>query len=336
MPRCVKCDGSEADNDAIVSCDKCRRNYCQGCSTLTSTEVRAINLKSRTVKYFCLDCCPNQDSADLGSNINTSRSASENPSYVGEIISFLKPLYDKISALETEVKVLKDSNLDLIRLLTEKPELIRGHKTKSQDTADVNTCSIDQDINYANKLKGAIHYNASGRSKTENSFKGAEQSSSSKNTKLTGSSSQHALVETNEEFTLVKSRRNRYPRKVVNIGTAEVTPENNAFAGRNVSGKKAWLFISRVRDTATEETVKSYIMGKTGTNEDEVSVKQVDTTYKRKDSKCFQVGIKFDLKDRLYEDGFWPGGVAFRRFRFNFGENEKPSSLNGNRDSFLG
>lgn len=138
----------------------------------------------------------------------------------------------------------------------------------------------------------------------------------------------HQLSATADEFIPVKPRkRNRLGKKPINMGTAEITSSENAFAGRETSNKKAWLFISRVKDSANEEIVRNYILKKTKVDDKDVSVKAVETTYKKEDNKCFLIGIKFELKDALYDKDFWPKGVAFRRFRFRFDKQEKDNFL---------
>lgn len=80
----------------------------------------------------------------------------------------------------------------------------------------------------------------------------------------------------------------------------------------------------------TEKIVKDYIVNKTKLDEREVVVKSIETKYERGDNKCFQVGAKFELKDQLYQKNFWPKGVAYRRFRFNFsGERRDGNSFLG-------
>lgn len=118
------------------------------------------------------------------------------------------------------------------------------------------------------------------------------------------------------------------------LGTAEISSGENAFSGRDASNKKAWLFVSRVKDTVTEEIVRKYIASKTNAAAEELVVKQISTTYQRKDSKCFQIGIKFGLKDLLYTQEFWPSGVAFRRYRFDLNENKRVENLS-NEKPFL-
>lgn len=122
--------------------------------------------------------------------------------------------------------------------------------------------------------------------------------------------------ELSDGFNLVRSRRQR--KQAVSLGTAETASDGDAFEGRDVKPRKAWLFISRVKDNTSEDVVRSYIKKKTGVDDGDISVKSIETNYERKDSKCFQVGIRFELKDKLYSSDFWPSGVAFRRFRFDF------------------
>ncbi|CAH0551138.1 unnamed protein product [Brassicogethes aeneus] len=68
------------------------------------------------------------------------------------------------------------------------------------------------------------------------------------------------------------------------IGTANNNLTDCTFAGREETGKKAWLFISRVKDSTTEEDVKKYVCNKTKTEADDVVVKTISTSYKKKDT----------------------------------------------------
>lgn len=107
-------------------------------------------------------------------------------------------------------------------------------------------------------------------------------------------------------------------RKQINIGTADTVETKDNFTGKD-EDKKVWLFISRVKDHVTEENIKSYIKNKAKIDkEEEVVVRHITTKYDtiRKDCKCFQVGVKFEKKDMVYEQNFWPNKVAFRRFDF--------------------
>ena len=102
------------------------------------------------------------------------------------------------------------------------------------------------------------------------------------------------------------------------------------FCGKPEStDKKVWLFVSRVKDTVTEDNIKTYIQKKTNLADNDVTVVKFPTKYDsiRKDCKCFKVGIKFDLKDKVYENDFWPSRVAFSRFKFDIQPKERGDFL---------
>lgn len=110
----------------------------------------------------------------------------------------------------------------------------------------------------------------------------------------------------------------RRRQKDLCIGTADIQDAENDFIGKEIN-KKVWLFISRVKDHVTGEKIKTYIMDKANLEDDrDVVVERIKTKYDdiRKDCQCFKVGIRFDLKEQVYTQNFWPKKVAFRRFDF--------------------
>lgn len=333
MSVCSKCSKSESANSPLATCDKCGIRHCQNCSTLSSTEIRTVILKNRIMKYYCENCRAEIDNimschniVPSGEEAIQSGPVAEKSISAQEIANLLKPLYMKIAELEAQVVNLKESNIDLINLLTQKPQLISGVNEKSQDKDKLNV----QNASYSSKLlKGSIHGNLRpGNSRTKsNQSEGSSREEIGQRTAPAASQ----LSATADEFVPVQSRkRNKFVKKPTVVGTAEVTPSANAFIGRELNDKKAWLFISRVKDGVNEKIVKDYIMRKTKLDDKDVSVKTIETSYEKKDSQCFQVGVKFELKDQLYEEDFWPRGVAFRRYRFRF---DKQGS---DTNSFLG
>lgn len=127
-------------------------------------------------------------------------------------------------------------------------------------------------------------------------------------------------IKGDKEFIKVSYANISKRNKPIKTGTSTENTITNGivFAGRE-SKKKAWLFISHVKDTVNESTVKQYIINKTRINESEnVIVKEVKVNFERKDCKCFMIGVDFSLKERVYEEDFWPAGVTYRRYNFNF------------------
>lgn len=129
-----------------------------------------------------------------------------------------------------------------------------------------------------------------------------------------------------EKFVQHKYKRN----KKYNIGDAEVDKENEleCFVGR-AREKRIWLFLSNVKDHVTEEMVVKYLESKT--REDSIFVKEIHTFRKRKDNKCFKVGISYDRKDEAYTSSFWPKGVTV--CRFNFHKEDKTSTKQTERNT---
>lgn len=179
-------------------------------------------------------------------------------------------------------------------------------------------CQGNTDKSYAGKIKGPIHFHANRNTKTAT----PATDLSAKNLKLVNKAAtvSHSIDtgSDTEDFTVVIGPRKKRQRRSLNFGTGQSMSDGCTFAGREVGSKKAWLFVSRVKDGVTEDAVRSYIVKKTDLSENEVAVEQISTTYERADSNCFRVGVKFEVKDLLYQREFWPHGVAFRRFQFRF------------------
>lgn len=331
MPVCVQCSRTDAEGVAVVSCDKCGSEYCQQCASLTSREVKAIEVKTRIIKFFCHDCAsdPSKTMAPAAATAQASQDISRD-AIPDDISAYLKPLCEKISVLERELSEIKKSNLELIKLLTKKPQEIKDKKNAARpDKAenDLKNSSADK------TLKENIHYNTrSTSSGTKNSTGSVNKGEEVHAVHPQGHSTENDPV--SEEYMLVHSKRRNRHKKPVILGTAEIGSDENAFEGRDASNKKAWLFVSRVKDTVTEEIVRKYIASKTNAAADELVVKQIPTNYQRKDSRCFQIGIRFDLKDLLYTPEFWPSGVAFRRYRFNLNASKQAEDLS-NEKPFL-
>lgn len=121
-------------------------------------------------------------------------------------------------------------------------------------------------------------------------------------------------------------------KRKVQVGTDD--SKENEFVGRStadIKDRKIWLFISKVKDTITTENVLSYIKRKTNSEEQKISVKELNTWFKMKDNKCFMVGVDPDFKNSVYNASFWPKGVAYRRFDFFKGQHflDNPRELSG-------
>ncbi|KAK7871217.1 hypothetical protein R5R35_001082 [Gryllus longicercus] len=53
---CAVCEKSSEVGGRIYNCDSCRRPLHADCIGLTATEIKALDLRQRVLKLFCLDC----------------------------------------------------------------------------------------------------------------------------------------------------------------------------------------------------------------------------------------------------------------------------------------
>lgn len=114
-----------------------------------------------------------------------------------------------------------------------------------------------------------------------------------------------------------RQRRHHVDRKV---GTRQ--GENEFLSTKaGSSGKKIWLFLSKVKLTITEDIIRNYIVENAQTAAEDVEVKLCKVKQSNARHNCFMIGVKPDFKDAVYQEGFWPYGVVFDRFNFGMGRN---------------
>lgn len=55
--------------DKLYSCDKCKQLFCDACSSLTSSEIRCLELKKRVLQFHCKSCLSRNDQAALNASM---------------------------------------------------------------------------------------------------------------------------------------------------------------------------------------------------------------------------------------------------------------------------
>jgi hypothetical protein len=134
---------------------------------------------------------------------------------------------------------------------------------------------------------------------------------------------------TDNEFTVVKSKRKqahlkrphsdnnreqsvrskhitpRDRKRDVIVGTADCVETGSL----SVAPKNAWLHLSRLNSSVTEEDVLAFLKNKL--KEESFVCEKLSTLGS---SNSFKVGAPFRLKDSLSDPSFWPKGVEVRRF----------------------
>lgn len=127
-----------------------------------------------------------------------------------------------------------------------------------------------------------------------------------------GGQNQNAVDVNNFTTSDAASRRQFRPRPKKRLGTGE----NFEGAGGSFGGeeRKAWLYLYRVKKTATAEIIRSYIQGKAGFQNINICVRELPGSEGQ--LKSFVVVVPIEKKDEMYELSFWPKYVGIKRFDF--------------------
>ncbi|KAJ4451794.1 hypothetical protein ANN_03266 [Periplaneta americana] len=110
-----------------------------------------------------------------------------------------------------------------------------------------------------------------------------------------------------ESWTEARPRRRQQQPRSSGTLTGTGTEDNILKAAE----RKAWLFVGRLRQESTPESVKNFLSRK-GIAE-EIICEELPT---RGSTKAFKVGIPFNTLETVNKDEFWPAGINVRRFRF--------------------
>lgn len=109
--------------------------------------------------------------------------------------------------------------------------------------------------------------------------------------------------------TVVNKRRYKYKKRLGTGGTAG--DQVGDFAGGD---RKVWLYLHRVKRTATEKIITDFIKNKPGFEQEKVTVRELPTDEDK--LKCFVVTAPLERKDDMYDRSFWPNHVGIKRFDF--------------------
>lgn len=120
---CSKCK-IELSGDELnkkIKCDYCKSQFCQRCSELSPTEIRSMQLTTkRVLKYACNEC-----DAIIKTRFErlfqqfTEKQSEIQEQFETHLKTLQEDMVENINNLKTEVDNLKQSNIDLIKLLTD-------------------------------------------------------------------------------------------------------------------------------------------------------------------------------------------------------------------------
>lgn len=123
------------------ACDSCKRVVCKSCSEISSTEIRAVVLSAKVLKFFCPDCQENiRNLPKLQSQVQKLQEEME------EIKKSLKLVQEKPSYSEVLKSVAKDNQELKAEIITLKKAVDRSDMEDEIEAAKKNTQQLMEEV----------------------------------------------------------------------------------------------------------------------------------------------------------------------------------------------
>lgn len=286
---CSKCniEISKDDLNKKIRCDKCKAQYCHPCSGVNSTEIRVLQLAgSRKLKFIC-DMCENQP--EIQNSIFDSiiedkiKSVTESlQKHLDDLVQTIRMEFVNSSdALKAEVVMLRESNIEMINLLTNKPKIVSE--------------SCQDPIPNKNKNVSSIATTSS-NSLEKNSSATLENNSRS----------------TTRYFNVIKDKTPN-----INNGVKIPRAPREEYVGTDLSAgfsgveRMKHLHLNNVSPGVTEDQVGNYLMKKHGLGKRDFSIKILTSN----ENYCsFKIGVRQSSFDSLLCPDAWPAKATVREF----------------------
>ena len=244
-------------------------------------------------------------------------------------------LQDKNRLLEQNTTLLREN----IRYLEEKLKNVKEKNTKSAGTNQLSNVENNKNIR---EIGNAGTSGSVAPTSTATNIGNENKKTAHVANAITTNDSTKEEANFDTDFRTVTSRRqrqkkNQNPKVATQANEPETNPsrkikrskpqigarecENDGFQAANSDNKKIWLFLSKVKEGVTEETIKNYIAKNTSSVEDQIQVKACIPKVQKSTKLRFMIGVNPDLKEVIYKSDFWPKGVAYERFNFGLGRN---------------
>lgn len=202
-----------------------------------------------------------------------------------------------ISELRSEVVILRESNIELINLLTNNNPCLSSHK-QPEKPVEANIPSLNNYAKISNQNKDKVSVNTSKKVCDKEKANNLEKP-----------------VDT------IKSKNlNRY--KKTNTKTIIGT---NKYTNERLSGveKKAWLHLSKFRNNNVEVNDVIELIRK-DVDVDSVICEKYKTFHG--DHTYFKLGIPNHSLNKIYKPDYWPTGVEVSQFLFRSKRKDGPSN----------
>ncbi|KAG5864201.1 hypothetical protein JTB14_008834 [Gonioctena quinquepunctata] len=197
-------------------------------------------------------------------------------------------LLEKIDELKLEIHQLKESNIDMVKMLAKHNSIVVQPEIY---TNDQNDSFLSGDTVVENALLKNVNMLLNKNDKTKKSDE--QRNSYSAATK--------------------RSRKSRDRQVLVGAGMENKTDpdEPNEFDDFGASPRRLWLYVGRCKSSSTPEAIKKYLEKRSPGHEFEVS--KLNSMGR---NLSYRIEADLELEKTLYTPSHWPMGVIVKRFRF--------------------
>ena len=350
--KCFKCKTViPADTRKPITCDLCKVHLCKGCSQLSSSEVKVMELAQRRMIYSCPECVLKPNENVIGNEIKKFM----------EMWNVKIKKWDEEYIQKTEylLNIIEQKDINIKKFVKEQLQDLKkdveSHISNLYEDSSKNKMDKNKNINTTNKqTTHSIATTSKIMKPKANTRKTSQSSITTKIDKPNTPKSYHEIEraqrelangiinlgqvdyynntntnnarvrnEHHQEDKFIQVNSKKKWRRRGNIGTGDDNQNDDAkFEGSAVwKNRKLWVIIKKVKDSADAQKIKEYLNNKLDVeDEEDISVKCLNTYYKIKDNNCYLIGFDNKFKNSIYDSKLWPKGVIFERFDFQKGE----------------
>lgn len=298
MSTCGECNVSGSSEEPLVVCNGCSAMLCKSCADLTTTEYRAIVLKkrSKSIIYHCSSCLVAPASLNFSSlRDSILEKLREEFLDLSESLSklLLSELDTRFNDVCSKVTCLKDSNVQLVKLLT-------GPWKQTNKSSDLKTSDGGEEPQ--------ANYNLSTPQHSQRPDRKSSDSSQVVTIDAAVTSRQQPSSLTAPAHTS-NVRRSKSSMSTAIVGSGKV---GTGISAANIP-KKTSMLVSRLDKSVSSDDLQGYLKATFGDTE---TFSIEEQTVRSGDYRSFKVELKVDLLDDFLCPSKWPQGVMVKKFRF--------------------
>lgn len=303
VANCPVCDEIVTVNNKSVYCSMCKGRFHGPCVGLKDAFCKAVQ-EVRNLNFFCETCLGQFDDEDqIGDRLAAVNNASMDVN-LDKMTTVLKntivgELESHMNILRKDVEVLRESNVDLVRLFT-------------SINPPVGTTAAVVSLESTATTQKAMGVSTKDRTKTADPTEGA--TSSAWNNKRTEQANKSKFRKVRQGIAEKSVDTQNFPTPI----NAFVNSKNELIKGKGTTNPllqaapegRNWIWIGGLSDATTESSVLSY--GKEKWPDKEFLCFDLKSKSRR---KTFKFGSKMVSLEELLDAKMWPEGITVRPFR---------------------